>query len=58
MHIWTLFKTLNEAFAPSDVNPVFSNQISSLLFTFFYLCQSMNMWGEVVLRSCDSMSIQ
>lgn len=35
MHIWTLFKTLNEAFAPSDVNPVFSNQISSLLFTFF-----------------------
>lgn len=34
MHIWTLFKTLNEAFAPSDVNPVFSNQISSLLLTF------------------------
>lgn len=35
MHNWTLFKTLNEAFAPSDVNPVFSNQISSLLLTFF-----------------------
>lgn len=58
MHIWTLFKTLNEASAPSNVNPVFSNQINSLLLIFFYLCQSMNMWGEVVLRSCDSISIQ
>lgn len=35
MHIWTLFKTLNEAYAPSDVNLVFSNQISSLLLIFF-----------------------